>query len=89
MSGDIERAREADASTNVVSLNNDRGSLLCTISLSRRADGTIEARLEEMAPRLIETTGEEVADRVAIIARWLREGAEDMRRQAAMFGRQS
>jgi len=64
-------------------LPNREGSHLCTITLVRRPDGSIAAQLVEMPPELIETTGEDVASRVDIIAHWLLDGAADMERQAA------
>ncbi|WP_022684574.1 hypothetical protein [Sphingobium bisphenolivorans] len=58
------------------------GTLLCNVALIRRPDGTIATLLGEMPSRLIETTGEDVASRVEIIAGWMKEGAADMARQA-------
>jgi alkanesulfonate monooxygenase SsuD/methylene tetrahydromethanopterin reductase-like flavin-dependent oxidoreductase (luciferase family) len=38
-----------------------------------------------MSPRLIETTGVEVSDRMAIMATWIDAAANDFRHQAKMF----
>jgi hypothetical protein len=54
-------------------------SHLCSIELYREADGRIRAEVSFMPPRLIETTGEEVPDRMQIIAGWLEQGAQHMR----------
>ncbi len=61
----------------------DRTSHLCSISIYRRADGTIGcALLPDMHPRLIETTGKEVVDRMLIMAGWIDAAAADFRKQA-------
>jgi hypothetical protein len=57
-------------------------SWLCTLSLYRRADGTVAARLERMSPSLIDTTGTDVPSRVRIIAEWVAAGAADLAAQA-------
>lgn len=54
------------------------GSYLCTLRLVRHANGEIHMNVEDMPPALIETTGEEVPDRVEIIADWAVEGAARM-----------
>jgi hypothetical protein len=54
------------------------GSYLCTLTLHRRANGEIHMNVTDMPPRLIETTGEEVPDRMEIIADWAVEGAARM-----------
>lgn len=60
------------------------GSHLCTIRLHRHADGTIGCVLQgDMDPRLIETTGDDVVDRMEIMARWIDAAAADFRAQAA------
>lgn len=55
-----------------------KGSHLADLRLVREADGTIRLFVTEMNPRLIETTGEEVADRLKIIADWVVDGAVNM-----------
>lgn len=57
------------------------GSHLCDLRLWRDADGTIRLNVTNMNPRLIETTGEEVSDRLKIIADWVVEGAVNMAEQ--------
>lgn len=47
-----------------------RGSRLATIDLWRMPDGRVEGRLLHMDPRLIETTGEDVPDRLRAVADW-------------------
>lgn len=64
----------------------ERTSHLCTISIYRRADGTIGCTLlGDMSPRLIETTGDQVSDRMEIMAGWIDAAADDFRQQAAAF----
>lgn len=55
-----------------------KGSWLCELQLWREVDGTIRMAVTDMDPRLIETTGEEVPDRLKIIADWAVEGAANM-----------
>ncbi len=55
-----------------------KGSHLADLRLFRDADGTIRLCVIDMDPRLIETTGEEVPDRLKIIADWVVEGAVNM-----------
>jgi hypothetical protein len=64
----------------VVELHADRqeGSMLCTVQLWRRADGSIQSVLSSMDGDLIETTGHDVPSRVAIVADWMLAGAADM-----------
>jgi hypothetical protein len=52
-----------------------RGSHLADLTLWRDADGKIIMSVTNMRPELIETTGEEVGDRLKIIADWAVEGA--------------
>lgn len=59
-------------------------SHLCSISIYRRADGSVGCTLlGDMNPRLIETTGVEVSDRMDIMAGWIDAAAADFRMQAA------
>lgn len=55
-----------------------KGSHLADLTLWREADGTIRLNVTRMDPLLIETTGEEVPDRLKIIADWVVEGAVNM-----------
>jgi hypothetical protein len=55
-----------------------KGSRLATLELHRHADGSIHMSVIDMDPRLIETTGEEVPERLKIIADWAVEGAVNM-----------
>jgi len=55
-----------------------KGSHLADLALYRQADGSIHLFVTHMDPRLIETTGEGVPDRLKIIADWVVEGAITM-----------
>ena len=54
------------------------GSHLADLRLTRLVDGTFELSVIEMHPRLIETTGAEVPDRLRIIAGWVMDAAPRM-----------
>jgi len=58
------------------------GTILCVIQLWRRPDGSIQSVLSSMDGALIETTGDDVPSRVAIVADWIRQGADDMDAQS-------
>ncbi|WP_030539575.1 hypothetical protein [Sphingobium sp. DC-2] len=73
--------------SNVTEFPRLQGSVLCHIQLVRRPDGEVGAVLQDMAGNLIETTGGDVAERVSIIAGWLKQGAADMERQAAEWAK--
>jgi hypothetical protein len=60
------------------------GSQLCIVDLCREADGSISAEIIHMPPRLIETTGIEVADRMQIVAGWLDAGARNIRQTGGL-----
>ena len=61
----------------------ERTSHLCTIGIYRKANGSIGCTLcGDMSPRLIETTGNEVVDRMEIMAEWIDAAAADFRMQA-------
>jgi hypothetical protein len=55
---------------------------LAVISLWRRSDGTIEARLEGVSPQAIERIGKEAAGNMRELAQWTQSGARDLLRQA-------
>lgn len=64
----------------------DRGSHLCTVSVYRRADGSIGADLVEMNPRLIETMpGDGPDGRHLVIAQWVEQAALDLLAQAGQL----
>jgi hypothetical protein len=54
------------------------GSRLCDIRIFRWPDGSIRAELLDMDPRLIETTGVEVVDRLRQIAAWVADAAQSL-----------
>jgi hypothetical protein len=60
-------------------------SFLCSIRLYRRPDGSIKAAVWEMDGDLVETTGDNVASRLSIIADWAAQGAADLSSQAQTF----
>lgn len=60
-------------------------SFLCGVEFYRKPDGSIHAKLMEMDGDLIETTGDDVASRMEIIADWIRQGAQSMSEQAKAF----
>jgi hypothetical protein len=62
-----------------------QGSHLCTVEFYRQPDGSIRSRLVYMDGPLIETTGEDTASCMQIIAGWMAEGAADMERQSTAF----
>lgn len=64
------------------------GSLLCTVQLWRRPGGKVVSRLVTMEAGLIETTGDNVAERVMIVADWMHEGAQDMHAQSEQWLRE-
>lgn len=62
--------------------NEPAGALLCTIQLWRRPDGSIQSVIVCMDGGMIETTGDCVGTRVAIVADWMHEGADDLDQQS-------
>jgi hypothetical protein len=60
-------------------------SFLCSVRLYRRPDGSIKAAVWEMDGDLVETTGDDVASRLGIIADWAAQGAADLALQAKSF----
>lgn len=61
---------------------------LASISLWRRADGTIEARLEDASARELEQIGKEAAGNMREIASWVQAGSRDLLRQATRLEEQ-
>lgn len=75
---DKDIGRQEARAAEVKPLPQSEGSYLCTLRLIRKANGEVHMNVEDMPPRLIETTGDEVADRVEKIADWAVEGAARM-----------
>lgn len=71
---------------NVVQLPVDRapGSLLVTMSLYRRTDGTVSCRVDSMPVPLIEQTGYDTYDRLMVLAQWALDAAKDLVAQAEL-----
>jgi hypothetical protein len=59
----------------------EKGSHLADLTLTRDTDGTPRLTITHMHPRLIETTGKEVPDRIQIICGWVEEGAKRLREE--------
>lgn len=58
------------------------GSRLATIELWRMPDGAVHGRIRHMEPRLIDTTGQDVPDRLRIVAGWTMEAAAHLEDEA-------
>jgi hypothetical protein len=68
--------------SNIIPFPKPLGIFAASLDLFLEPDGTVLARLNDMDPKLIETMGGEVSDKLLKLAEWAMQASESLAEQA-------